>query len=264
MPCMAWPSSRTNGRSTPTSRTSGASSSPIPGDRSTSSPSTASATGSPTSLHEQRSVRRRRPPAGARWGPPWAWPGERPEWWPTDEPWPPSRRRGPWRRFGCLIALVFLLGIVAVIGAITSLVATVFAEPGSAGQGARIAAFLVVVVVLAVLGRTWAAVHRSGRVLDDIVEQASRVEAGDYSARVELRRRAPGAVRDLVRGFNTMAERLDADERQRRSLLADVTHELRTPLTIISGNVEAILDGVHPADEAHLTAILDETRVMSR
>jgi two-component system sensor histidine kinase BaeS len=122
----------------------------------------------------------------------------------------------------------------------------------------------LVVVVLAVLGRTWAAVHRSGRVLDEIVEQASRVEAGDYSARVELRRRAPGAVRDLVRGFNTMAERLDADERQRRSLLADVTHELRTPLTVISGNVEAILDGVHPADEAHLTAILDETRVMSR
>jgi two-component system, OmpR family, sensor histidine kinase BaeS len=159
---------------------------------------------------------------------------------------------------------VFLIGLVAVVGAITSLVATIFAGPGAAGQGPRIAAFLLVVVVLAVLVRTWAAVHRSGRVLDDIVEQASRVEGGDYSARVELRRRAPGAVRDLVRGFNTMAERLDADERQRRSLLADVTHELRTPLTVIAGNIEAILDGVHPADEAHLTAILDETRVMSR
>ena len=159
---------------------------------------------------------------------------------------------------------MFLLGIVAVIGAITSLIATVFAEPGSAGQGPRIAAFLLVVVVLAVLVRTWTAVHGSGRVLDEIVEQASRVEDGDYSARVELRRRAPGAVRDLVRGFNTMAERLDSDERQRRSLLADVTHELRTPLTVIAGNVEAILDGVHPADETHLSAILDETRVMSR
>ena len=159
---------------------------------------------------------------------------------------------------------MFLLGIVAVVGAITSLVATVFAEPGSAGHGPRIAAFLLVVVVLAVLVRSWAAVHGSGRILDEIVEQASRVEGGDYTARVELRRRAPGAVRDLVRGFNTMAERLDADERQRRSLLADVTHELRTPLTVISGNVEAILDGVHPADEPHLTAILDETRVMSR
>jgi signal transduction histidine kinase len=61
-----------------------------------------------------------------------------------------------------------------------------------------------------------------------------------------------------------MVERLEVDEGQRRSLLADVSHELRTPLTVISGNLEAMVDGVHPADAAHLTAILDETRVMGR
>jgi signal transduction histidine kinase len=75
---------------------------------------------------------------------------------------------------------------------------------------------------------------------------------------------APAPIRTLARGFNTMAARLEADATQRRSLLADVTHELRTPLTVIAGNVEAILDGVHPADEAHLGAILEETRVLSR
>src|SRR4051812_1112617 len=104
-------------------------------------------------LHEHRIVSRRRRPPGARWGPPWAWSGPRPQWWPGAEPWPPARRRGPWRRFGCLIAVVFLLGLVAVIGAITSLVATIFAGPGAAGQGPRVAAFLLVVVVLAVLVR---------------------------------------------------------------------------------------------------------------
>ena len=51
-----------------------------------------------------------------------------------------------------------------------------------------------------------------------------------------------------------MAARLEADERQRRTLLADVSHELRTPLAVIQGNLEAILDGVYPADEAHLAA----------
>jgi two-component system sensor histidine kinase BaeS len=61
-----------------------------------------------------------------------------------------------------------------------------------------------------------------------------------------------------------MAERLEADEKQRRSLLADVSHELRTPLSIVQGNLEALLDGVHPADEAHLASILEETRVLSR
>ena len=33
---------------------------------------------------------------------------------------------------------------------------------------------------------------------------------------------------------------------------------------MIAGNLEAMIDGVHPADEAHLTAILEETRVMER
>ncbi len=43
-----------------------------------------------------------------------------------------------------------------------------------------------------------------------------------------------------------------------------MTHELRTPLTVIQGNLEALLDGVYPADPAHLTPILDETQVLSR
>ena len=76
--------------------------------------------------------------------------------------------------------------------------------------------------------------------------------------------RSMRALRDLSRGFDTMVERLDADERQRRLLLADVSHELRTPLTVIAGDLEAMLDGVHPADEEHLRAVLDETRVMER
>ena len=71
-------------------------------------------------------------------------------------------------------------------------------------------------------------------------------------------------VRQLVRGFDTMVERLERDEDQRRTLLNDVSHELRTPLTVIAGNLEAMIDGVHAADEAHLSAILEETRVMER
>jgi signal transduction histidine kinase len=61
-----------------------------------------------------------------------------------------------------------------------------------------------------------------------------------------------------------MAARLEADEEQRRTLLADVSHELRTPLAVITGNLEAVLDGVYPPDPAHLAPILDETRVMGR
>src|SRR5207248_9158049 len=33
---------------------------------------------------------------------------------------------------------------------------------------------------------------------------------------------------------------------------------------VVQGNLEALVDGVHPADEAHLEAILDETKILSR
>ena len=61
-----------------------------------------------------------------------------------------------------------------------------------------------------------------------------------------------------------MAARLETDERQRRTLLADVSHELRTPLTVVQGNLEAIIDGVYPADRRTSRPILDETRVLAR
>ena len=61
-----------------------------------------------------------------------------------------------------------------------------------------------------------------------------------------------------------MTERLRASEEERRRLLADVSHELRTPLSVVQGELEALLDGVHPADETHLRAILDETAVLAR
>ena len=128
----------------------------------------------------------------------------------------------------------------------------------------RIASFLIVVAVVAGLAGTARTIRGSGTVLDALVDQAARVEAGDYSARVETIGPIPTPVRGLARGFNTMAARLEADEAQRRTLLADVTHELRTPLAVIHGSVEAILDGVHPADEAHLSAILEETRILDR
>jgi two-component system OmpR family sensor kinase/two-component system sensor histidine kinase BaeS len=94
------------------------------------------------------------------------------------------------------------------------------------------------------------------------MEAADRVAGGDYRARVQAR--GPGEVRRLARSFNQMAARLEANEAQRRNLLADVAHELRTPLSVIRGNVEGVLDGLYPADEAHLGPVVEETAVMAR
>src|SRR6185369_6796821 len=120
---------------------------------------------------------------------------------------------------------------------------------------------VLVIVALAVMART---LGRTARTLDRLVDATHRVEAGDYSVRVSPDVEGLRSARALATGFDTMVARLETDERQRRSLLADVSHELRNPMAVIQGNLEAIVDGVYPADTEHLGAILDETRVVSR
>src|SRR6185503_14872313 len=61
-----------------------------------------------------------------------------------------------------------------------------------------------------------------------------------------------------------MTARLQANEDQRRRLLADVTHELRTPLSVVRGNLEGIADGVYEPDAERLGAVIEQTRVMAR
>ena len=98
--------------------------------------------------------------------------------------------------------------------------------------------------------------------LADVIAAAQLVAAGDLSTRVEVR--GPGDLRTLSDSFNRMAGALEANDRQRRDLLADVAHELRTPLTVIRGKLEGVLDGIYPADEAHVAPVLAETYVLER
>ena len=186
-------------------------------------------------------------------GPP---PGRPDAWWagagrPAGGPGPGGWR--PRRGFGCLFGLVFLL----VVGSAVAASGFVLAHFGPLPW------LIVLTVVVLTLTRVGRALRSTGATLDELVEATRRVEAGDYSVRVGPRE-GVRAVRQLSRGFDTMTARLETDERQRRTLLAEVSHELRTPLAVAQGNLEAILDGVYPADPAHLELILEETRVLGR
>jgi len=224
-------------------------------------------------------------------------PRERPPWWPEGEDWPPARgrwggpgrggmgRRGTWgppgpggwpagrhglaRRFGCFIVMLAVLVVsigLLVLWLLGTLLGMIGPDGGSSGIGGlvRVAALVVLVVGVVALTTGIRLARSIARPLGDLVDAAERVETGDYAVRVREVDRGPGELRDLGRAFNTMTARLEADEAQRRRLLADVSHELRNPLAIVQGNLEALVDGVYPADEAHLAPILDETRVLAR
>jgi two-component system sensor histidine kinase BaeS len=164
-----------------------------------------------------------------------------------------ARHRG----FGCVFGLLFLFVIGSLVAGMAIVVSRLGPIPG-------IVALLVVVAVLVGMGRT---LFLTARTLDRLVEATRRVEAGDYTVRVDVRPRSTGGLQvvgQLTDGFDTMISRLEADEAQRRTLLADISHELRTPLTVVQGNLEAIVDGIYPPDPAHLGVVLEETRVLGR
>ena len=191
---------------------------------------------------------------------------ERPPWWPANEPFPAGgtdarRMRGQFmRRAGCFLFAAFLI-FALVIALFVSLLLQAFGAAGSGGGGAAplIALLLIGVLLVSTILR---GVRRIAMPLGDLIDAAESVEAGDYSVRV--RRRGPRELRALASAFNAMSARLESSEAERRRLLADVTHELRTPLTVIQGNVEALIDGVHPTDATHLRAILEDTHVLAR
>jgi signal transduction histidine kinase len=202
--------------------------------------------------------------------PPRRFPHGRPAWWPENEVWPPQprhagRMRGRFlRRIGCFffVFVLLLLGMGAVFVWLVLQMLRLLQVPAQTYGWVIPLSVLLFVIGLAFLGWAGRKLRRLSMPVGDLLEASDRVAGGDYSARVS--EAGPQEVRTLAHAFNSMAERLQTADEQRRSLLADVTHELRTPLTIIQGNLEGMLDGLYPPDPPRLGSLLDETRVLSR
>jgi signal transduction histidine kinase len=156
------------------------------------------------------------------------------------------------RRIGC-----FFVAILAVTWLFGAVAGGLLARFGPLRVATVAAVFVIALVAIAAGG-----MRRMTRPMDDIVDAAQRIEAGDYSAQVP--ERGTPDLRSVARAFNSMSARLKASDEQRRTFLADVTHELRTPLSVIRGQAEAIADGLYEGDAAHLAPILDATETLDR
>jgi two-component system, OmpR family, sensor histidine kinase BaeS len=197
----------------------------------------------------------------------------RPPWWPENEDWPPRDRRA-WRymgrrnpffrRLGCVFLIFTLIGFVLLFSISAFILDVLGVLHISGNQFSLLLPAAAILFAFLVMGFVFATrnLRRMSRPLDELVEASNKVAEGDYSARVDVR--GTPEIRSLLHGFNSMAERLQLTDQQRRNMLADVSHELRTPITVIQGNVEGILDGMYPADEVRLKSILEETQILSR
>jgi len=189
----------------------------------------------------------------------------RPPWWPMNEPWPPrygsyawqQRRRRFTRGFGGAIAVGLFLAMVGLMTVLSWLFSGV---PALSVRPARVLfALLWVFIIIRVFQRL---MWRVGMPLGDIVTAADRVAGGDYTVRAT--EHGPRWMRGIAHAFNAMMAKLQAQDMQRRELMADIAHELRTPLAVLQGKLEGMLDGVYPRDEAQIAAVLQETKMLSR
>ncbi|BAL99480.1 MULTISPECIES: sensor histidine kinase [Caldilinea] len=98
--------------------------------------------------------------------------------------------------------------------------------------------------------------------LSRLMRAAQRIAAGDLSVRTPAS--SNDEIGELTRVFNQMAASLEAQETLRRNLMADIAHELRTPLAGIQGAIEAMLDGIFPADTQNLAALHAEALLLGR
>lgn len=121
-------------------------------------------------------------------------------------------------------------------------------------------AALVAIAAASLAGMFYAA--RLVRPIERITATASALRSGDRSARTGMTGSDEIAV--LGRTIDEMADAIEADRELERRLTADVAHELRTPLQAIQATVEAMQDGVLPADEVHLATVREETMRLSR
>jgi two-component system sensor histidine kinase BaeS len=131
-------------------------------------------------------------------------------------------------------------------------------------RGVLIALGVGVTVALATaLVVTWLVAKRLAAPMGEAGNAAHRIADGDYQTR--LRQPGLGPEFDqLTTSFNTMAGRLASTEQTRRRLLTDLAHELRTPLASIEATLEAVTDGILPADQSTMDTLIEQSQRLHR
>ncbi|MFF5182308.1 sensor histidine kinase [Streptomyces sp. NPDC000345] len=122
--------------------------------------------------------------------------------------------------------------------------------------------FITVFSMIATLLITQFVAHSLTAPLDEMNAVARSISHGDYTRRVLENRR--DELGDLAQTINVMADELEAQDRQRKELVANVSHELRTPIAGLRAVLENVVDGIAEADPETMRTALKQTERLGR
>ncbi len=119
-----------------------------------------------------------------------------------------------------------------------------------------------VVGLAAALFLGWLLVRQLTRPLNKLTRATREVSQGELDHRVSVD--SNDELGELAESFNRMTSNLQESEEIRRRMIGDIAHELRTPLTVLSGEVEAIREGVYEPTDEKLEEIQEDINLLNR
>ncbi|MBT8059275.1 MAG: HAMP domain-containing protein [Gammaproteobacteria bacterium] len=123
-------------------------------------------------------------------------------------------------------------------------------------MGITLLAALAVAVVLGL----WLARSLS-RPVQRISTTVDALSRGNFDARAEIL--SGDEIGRLGRQVNQLAATLDKNRSARQRWMSEIAHELRTPVAILRGEIEALSDGVRPADQRMAQSLSEEIGQLS-
>ena len=160
------------------------------------------------------------------------------------------RQQQPVLYLGKPVALLQMLGSAAPPGGI--------AARFLRSQYTTLAAFSVGLLALSVVAAYWLS-RQMQRPLLAVQQATTRIAAGERDVRIGERAERSDEIGDVIRNINLMSASLQRMDDARRRWVADIAHELRTPLSVLQGEIEALLDGIRPLNQAAMQSLREET-----
>jgi two-component system OmpR family sensor kinase len=147
-------------------------------------------------------------------------------------------------------------------------IAALEAERDEVADAVRVAAIVLISVLLIASALAWVLAGRILAPLHELRDTARAITQSDLTRRIPVT--GTDEIAELARTFNAMLDRLEESFASlesafasQRAFVSDASHELRTPITIVRGHLELLGDDPEERRET-VSLVTDELDRMSR